>query len=100
MSNRSMSEEQFRTIAQHQSLAGVSKQRIEIAYKHLVLGIKQTVLAEEYGLTKGAVNQAVNRVWSVGPPGYEVITALVTEQQADVIRKWEQEAKKAIKGNT
>ncbi|EDP8962520.1 transcriptional regulator, partial [Salmonella enterica subsp. enterica] len=51
------------------------------------------------GLTRGAVSQAVHRVWTAFedknlPEGYARVTAVLPEHQAYIVRKWEADAKK------
>ena len=49
------------------------------------------------GLTKGAVSQAVSRVWAVAgevlPQGFERVTAVLPEHQAFIVKRWEADAK-------
>ncbi len=100
MATKRLTEEQYQLIEQLPTVQAMSEQNRNIAYRCLVLGQTQMSLAKEFGLTKGAVSQTVQRVWGACPPGYELITALVTEEQALLIKRWEREARSAIKGNT
>ncbi|EDP8962510.1 transcriptional regulator, partial [Salmonella enterica subsp. enterica] len=48
---------------------------------------------------RGAVSQAVHRVWTAFedknlPEGYARVTAVLPEHQAYIVRKWEADAKK------
>lgn len=76
----------------------VGRQTIEIARGVLVDGKPQAAFVVELGLTKGAVSQAVNRVWAVAqstaPEGFERITAVLPEHQAFIVKKWAEDAKK------
>lgn len=79
----------------------VGQQTIEIAQGVLVLGQPQSVFVEALGVTKGAVSQAVSRVWAAHeskesiPKGYERVQAVLPEHQAFQVRKWAEAAKKA-----
>ncbi len=75
----------------------IGNQTIEIARGVLVEGKSQTLFAKSFGLTKGAVSQAVQRVWSAFedtnlPEGYERVTEVLPEHQAFIVRKWAQDA--------
>lgn len=76
----------------------VGQQTIEIARGVLVDGKPQAAFVAELGLTKGAVSQAVNRVWAAAqrtaPEGFERITAVLPEHQAFIVKKWAEDAKK------
>ena len=76
----------------------VGQQTVDIARAVLVNGQAQSVFVESLGLSKGAVSQAVNRVWQAAqdtpPVGYERVTALLPEHQAFIVRKWAEDAKK------
>jgi hypothetical protein len=75
----------------------VGAQTIEIARGVLVEGKAQTEFAAALGLSKGAVSQAVNRVWAAHqlkpPAGFERITAVLPEHQAFIVKKWAEDAK-------
>ena len=71
----------------------VGEQTIAIARGVLVLGQRQKNFVSSLGLTKGAVSQAVRRVWSAFeekniPEGYERVSAILPAHQAYVVRKW------------
>lgn len=100
MATKRLTEEQYRLIEQLPAVQAMTEQNRSIAYRCLVLGESQMSLAKEFNLTKGAVSQTVQRVWGACPPGYELVTALVSEEQALQIKRWEREAKTAIKGGT
>jgi hypothetical protein len=79
----------------------VGQQTIDIARGVLVEGKSQIGFATALGLSKGAVSQAVNRVWTASqvtniPEGYERVTAVLTEHQAFIVRKWAREATKKL----
>jgi len=78
----------------------VGAQTIEIARGVLVDGKSQSDFVAELRLSKGAVSQAVKRVWTAAeaqgaepPQGYERVTAVLPEHQAFIVRKWAKEAK-------
>lgn len=76
------------------ALAGldVGAQTEEIARGVLVQGRLQAEFVDELGLSKGAVSQAVNRVWAAHeaqvPPGCERLTVLLPKHQAFIVKKW------------
>ncbi len=78
----------------------VGQQTIAIARGVLVLGQPQAHFVTTLGLTKGAVSQAVNRVWSAAegelPEGFERVKAVLPHSQAATVKKWDAAARKAI----
>lgn len=77
----------------------IGKQTREIAWGVLVEGKKQAEYVTALGVTKGAVWQAVERVWEAHmakslPEGYERVTAVLPEHQAFIVKKWAEDAKK------
>lgn len=76
----------------------IGQQTIDIAHGVLVEGRPQTAFVASLGLSKGAVSQAVNRVWvaaqRTAPEGFERITAVLPEHQAFIVKKWAEDAKK------
>ncbi|HEK2843850.1 TPA: transcriptional regulator KorA [Proteus mirabilis] len=92
---KKLTESQFNSIIKN---LDVGKQTLDIAFGVLVEGKKQTYFVEKLGLTKGAVSQAVNRVWSIYkdevPPGYEKLTVILPKHQAFIVKKWADDAKK------
>ncbi len=76
----------------------VGEKTIEIAHGVLVKGKPQTEFVTLFGITKGAVNQAVKRVWDAHkaftPEGYEQVTAILPEHQAFIVKKWAEDSKK------
>lgn len=75
----------------------VGQQTIEIARGVLVLGQPQAAFIASLGLSKGAVSQAVNRIWTAFvtkniPSGYERVSAVLPEHRAYIVRKWAEDA--------
>nr|EKX1927475.1 transcriptional regulator [Escherichia coli] len=77
----------------------VSPQTIEIARAVLVNGEPQSKFVEALNLTKGAISQAVSRVWvahqeqAAIPTGFVRVTAILPEHQAFIVKKWSKAAK-------
>lgn len=75
----------------------IGQQTIDIARGVLVEGRPQAEYVTALGVTKGAVWQAVKRVWEasqkITPPGFERVTALLPEHQAFIVKKWAEDAK-------
>jgi hypothetical protein len=69
-----------------------------IAYGVLVEGRSQHEFVTALRITKGAVSQAVNRVWEASehatPGGLQRVTALLPPHQAFIVKQWEKEAMK------
>ena len=63
---------------------------IQIAWAVLVDGRKQSDLAAEHLLSKGAISQTVTKVWEARalPPGFERVTEILPRHQAFIVRKW------------
>ena len=75
----------------------VGERTLAIAKGVLVEGESQASYVKKFGLTRGAVSQAVNRVYArakVLPPGYEKVTAVLPSHRAYIVRKWEAENQK------
>lgn len=76
----------------------IGQQTIDIARGVLVDGRPQAEFVTSLGLTKGAVSQAVSRVWAAAgeqlPEGFERVTAVLPEHQAFIVKKWEADAKR------
>jgi hypothetical protein len=75
----------------------ISQQTKEIARGVLVLGQPQTTYVKSLGVTKGAVSQAVARVWNAFmsknlPTGYERVSVVLPEHQAFIVNKWAKDA--------
>lgn len=84
------------TIQQFDAIArrlGVSQQTLEIARGVLVEGLSQSTFVEKFGVSKGAVSQAVNRIWDAHIPiGYEKLTVVLPTEQAKVVKEWAEQA--------
>ena len=78
----------------------VGPQTLEIAHGVLVQGIPQAHYVTTLGLSKGAVSQAVHRVWSAVqggvPEGYERVEAVLPLHQAQKVREWDAATRKEI----
>ena len=77
----------------------VGQQTLEIARGVLVQGQPQAGFVSSLGLTKGAVSQAVHRVWAAFeaknlPEGYERVSVVLPEHQAYVVKRWAEDAAK------
>ena len=75
----------------------VGQQTIDIAHGVLVMGQPQASFVASLGLSKGAVSQAVHRVWAAYtakniPQGYERVCAVLPAHQAFIVKKWAQDA--------
>lgn len=75
----------------------VGQQTIDIARAVLVDGKPQAKFVTSLGLSRGAVSQAVQRVWAVFiaqnlPQGYERVSVVLPEHQAYIVRRWAEEA--------
>ncbi|WP_322075550.1 transcriptional regulator KorA [Burkholderia cenocepacia] len=91
-----LSETQFRAAIKDLE---VGQQTLDIARAVLVDGKPQARFAESLGLSRGAVSQAVHRVWAAHeernlPQGYERVTAILPAHQAFIVKKWAIEAAK------
>ena len=80
----------------------VGRRTLEIAHGVLVGGQPQASFVASLGLSRGAVSQAVGRVWAVHaaqdlPRGYERISAVLPEHQAYIVRKWAAETARKLK---
>lgn len=75
----------------------IGQQTIDIARGVLVEGRPQAEFVTLLGLSKGAVSQAVSRVWAAAgealPEGLERVTAVLPEHQAFIVKRWEADAK-------
>ncbi|EGG7966739.1 transcriptional regulator [Salmonella enterica] len=76
----------------------VGKQTLDIAYGVLVKGKPQKYFVETLYISRGAVSQAVNRVWDAYkqevPDGFVRIEVVLPERQAFIVKKWADEAKR------
>jgi len=78
---------------------GVGQQTIDIAHGVLVEGRPQVEFANSLGLTKGAISQAVSRVWTAAekvffPKDWERVTVELPKHQAFIVRQWALAAKR------
>ncbi|MDR8093128.1 transcriptional regulator KorA [Burkholderia gladioli] len=75
----------------------VGVQTLEIARGVLVDGMPQAHFVKALGVTKGAISQAVSRVWAAWEnspaEGFEKVTAILPKHRANQVREWEKEAK-------
>jgi len=82
----------------------IGDQTREIAHGVLVKGKPQADYVAMFGVTKGAIWQAVKRVWEAHeaclPHGYEKVTAVLPEHQAFIVRKWSADAQKRLETKT
>jgi hypothetical protein len=83
----------------HEAVKGlkVGEQTLEIARGVLIDGKPQADFVAQLGLSRGAVSQAVDRVWSAHqaknlPAGYERVSAVLPEHQAFIVKKWAEDA--------
>ena len=80
----------------------IGQQTLDIARGVLVEGRSQAGFVAALGLTKGAVSQAVGRVWRVSqailPDGFERVTAVLPEHQAFIVKQWAEDATKRTSG--
>lgn len=76
----------------------IGQRTIDIARGVLVEGRSQAEFVTSLGLSKGAVSQAVSRVWKATkrnlPEGFERVAAVLPEHQAFIVKKWAENAKK------
>jgi len=90
-----LNEVQFKTAVASLS---IGQQTLEIARGVLVEGRPQADFVEALGLSKGAVSQAVTRVWVAAqaqlPQGMERVTAVLPAHQAFIVKRWAADAKK------
>ncbi|HPL30973.1 MAG TPA: transcriptional regulator KorA [Anaerolineae bacterium] len=85
----------------HEAIKGldVGSQTLEIARGVLINGTPQKEFAASLGLSKGAISQAVNRVWAAHeekslPDGYVLVSAVLPEYRAFIVKKWAEDATK------
>jgi DNA-directed RNA polymerase specialized sigma24 family protein len=93
---KQLTEAQFQAAVKH---LVIGQQTVDIARGVLVEGRTQAEFAKALGLTKGAVSQAVKRVWLAHtaenlPEGYERVTVVLPEHKAFIVKKWGVDAKK------
>lgn len=75
----------------------VSSRTLDIAHGVLVKGMSQVEYANTLGVTKGAVSQAVMRVWrrhleEMGVNDQEEkVTAILPKRQAFIVKQWQEQ---------
>lgn len=76
----------------------VGKQTLDIAYGVLVDGKPQKYFVDSLGISRGAVSQAVNRVWDAYkqevPDGFVRVEVVLPKRQAFIVKRWADEAKR------
>jgi hypothetical protein len=76
----------------------VGKQTLDIAHGVLVEGKPQKYFVETFNISRGAVSQAVNRVWEAYkqevPDGFVRVDVVLPERQAFIVKRWADEAKR------
>nr|WP_295084858.1 TrfB-related DNA-binding protein [uncultured Roseateles sp.] len=89
-----LTEQQFQAAL---TRANVGPQTADIARGVLVEGKPQAEFVTRLGLSKGAVSQAVNRVWKAHEQepaaGMVKVTAVLPAHQAYQVKKWARQAK-------
>jgi hypothetical protein len=89
-----LTEQQFQQALER---ASVGLQTADIARAVLVQGRPQAEFVAKLGLTKGAISQAVNRVWKAAEleqtVGMVKVTAVLPAHQAYQVKKWAKQAK-------
>jgi hypothetical protein len=82
------------TLVQFQKTVGglhMNPHTLEIAKSVLVEGRQQVELVASTGLTKGAISQAVKRVWSeydLKVKGGERVSVVLPKHQAYIVKLW------------
>lgn len=97
---KKLTEEEF---ARAVSRLSIGAQTRSIGWGVLVEGRPQMEYVKATGLSKGAVSQAVNRIWrsaeSHVPEGMTRVTAVLPERQAYIVKRWAEDAKRSAKGS-
>ncbi|VTU46095.1 Regulatory protein KorA (plasmid) [Variovorax sp. SRS16] len=73
----------------------------QIARNVLVAGMEQALVAKNLDLTRGAVSQAVKRVWAAHkeatlPAGFEQVSVVLPGYMAFIVRKWAKDTAKLM----
>ena len=102
MKKKSLNEEQFQSAIRDLEIGAQTK---EIAYGVLVEGKNQAEFVLKYRLSRGAISQAVGRVWTSHetknlPDGYERVSAILPKYRAYLVKKWGDEARHEAKQRT
>lgn len=94
---RQLTEEQYQ-----ETIKGldIGSQTREISHGVLVAGLKQSHFVKTLNLTRGAVSQAVTRVWAARaarvPQGFERVSVVLPERQAYIVKEWAKDAEKKL----
>ncbi len=92
---KKLSEDVFIRVTRH---LNVGQQTLDIAYGVLVQGKPQKHFVETLSISRGAVSQAVNRVWDAYkqevPDGFVKVEVVLSERQAFIVKRWADEAKR------
>lgn len=92
---KTLSEDVFKRVTRH---LNVGQQTLDIAYGVLVQGKPQKYFVETLNISRGAVSQAVNRVWDAYkqevPDGFVRVEVVLPERQAFIVKRWADEAKR------
>lgn len=95
MAKKRLTPEEFERVVS--KLDRISDQTREIAYGVLVEGRRQVEFVKATGLTKGAIWQAVQRIWKahLDSPneGQRRVTAILPEHQAFLVEQWTKKGK-------
>lgn len=81
----------------------VSARTLDIAHGVLVKGMSQVQYAKSLGVTKGAVSQAVMRVWRRHLEEADVdeqeerVTAVLPKRQAFIVKQWQEQHRRSQK---
>jgi hypothetical protein len=102
MKKKVLTEDQFQAAIRDLDIGAQTK---EMAYGVLVTGKNQVDFVLKYGLSRGAVSQAVGRVWASHetknlPEGYERVSAILPKYRAYLVKKWDDEARHEAKQRT
>ncbi|QIQ22539.1 TrfB-related DNA-binding protein [Zophobihabitans entericus] len=91
---KKLTEEQFNLAVKK---ARINEQTKMIAYEVLVKGTAQTHFVKLLGLSKGAISQAVSRVFNAYhdnvPAGYEKVTVILPKHKAFIVKQWDKTKK-------
>lgn len=95
MNAKRLTEEEFLRAIVGLSLAAKT---VEMVRAVLVDGQRQSEVAALHGLTKGAVSQAVTKVWDASriPPGFERVEAVLPAVQAFQVKQWAKAAERKL----
>lgn len=82
----------------------VGEQTREIAYGVLVQGMEQAHFVKAKSLSRGAVSQAVSRVWKAHekklPRGFERVDVVLPTRQAFIVKQWARDTAKKMEPKT